>query len=268
MSRSRPLTALVLVAAVTLAACDSITSGSNGSPIGVGSITARTKGSGFTTDPQIGFYRVSSASFMTTSGVPDTCFLAAYSSTSSGGTTSATGLSAGSYVLIQIGGRTDTLKQAGVTLDPIYKSVATSGIPYTPGDSFVVTVPGSNGGFPAGTFRGRTAEAFTVAPITLPASGVPMTVNWSPAGDGTSAMYITFRYYGTATSADYDRQVACSFADDGSATVPATMAGLWVASAKRDFLAQRMRAALAQVDVPRSYFNLVSTFDWPTPVSP
>ena len=94
-----PLTALVLAATVVVAACDSITSGNSGNPIGVGSITARTKGNGFTTDPQIGFYRVSSASFMTTSGVPDTCFLAAYSSTSSsGGGTSATALSAGGAV--------------------------------------------------------------------------------------------------------------------------------------------------------------------------
>jgi len=29
-----------------------------------------------------------------------------------------------------------------------------------------------------------------------------------------------------------------------------------------------MRAMLSQVDVPRAYFNVVSTFDWPTPVSP
>jgi hypothetical protein len=269
MSRTRPLTALVLAAAVSVAACDSITSGSSGNPIGVGGITARTKGSGFTTDPQIGFYRVSSASFMTTSGVPDTCFIAAYStSTSSGGTTSATALSAGPSLVFQVGSRTDTLKQAGPSLDPVYKSVLASGIPYTPGDSFVVTVPGSTGGFPPGTFRGRTAEAFTVAPVTLPATGTPMTVNWTPAGDGTSAMYMTFRYYGTATSTDYDRQVACSFADDGSGTIPATMAGLWVGSTKRDLLAQRMRAMLSQVDVPRAYFNLVSTFDWPTPVSP
>ena len=72
----------------------------------------------------------------------------------------------------------------------------------------------------------------------------------------------------SATSTDYDRQVACSFADDGTGTIPATMAGLWVASTKRDLLAQRMRAMLSQVDVPRSYINLVSTFDWPTPVSP
>ena len=51
MSRMSPLTALVLAATVVVAACDSITSGNSGNPIGVGSITARTKGNGFTTDP-------------------------------------------------------------------------------------------------------------------------------------------------------------------------------------------------------------------------
>jgi hypothetical protein len=44
-----------------------------------------------------------------------------------------------------VGSRTDTLKQAGPSLDPVYKSVLASGIPYT--------------GRPADSRRGRSAGA-------------------------------------------------------------------------------------------------------------
>jgi hypothetical protein len=268
MIRSRTLgIATLLAATVGLSACDAVTGGQNGSPIGVGGIAARTKGAGYTTNPQIAFYRVSGATFVSAAGVRDTCFITSYGDTTTGGTTSATALSAGSAVLISIGSRTDTLLRTGVSLDPTYRSQLTSGIPYTPGDSMVITVPGDRGGFPTATFRGRTAEAFSMSPLVIPAAGSGLSVTWTPATDPNAAMFVTFRY-ATAGAASFNRQIACSYVDDGSGTVPATVSQDFIAATMHDMIGQRVRTILATIDVPLAYFNVVSTFDWPTPISP
>jgi hypothetical protein len=266
MTQHKAVAALVLAASVAVSACDAVTGTSSGSPIGVGGIAARTKGAGFTTAPQIAFYRVSGANFVTADGVRDTCFLAAYSEASTG-TTTASALSAGAFITIGIGNRVDSLTRVAGSLDPTYRSTLAAGIPYTPGDSMVITVPGDRAGFPASTFRGKTAEAFTMTPLVVPAAGNPINLTWTPASDLHAAMFVTFRYTtGTATS--FNRQIACSFLDDGSGQVPATVAADWMLAVNRDMTAQRLRSILMQIDVPLSYFNVVSTFDRPTPVSP
>ena len=66
----------------------------------------------------------------------------------------------------------------------------------------------------------------------------------------------------------FDRQIACSFIDDGSGQVPASLATDWITATNRDMIAQRVRTILTQIAVPLSYFNVVSAFDWPTPISP
>ena len=103
--------------------------------------------------------------------------------------------------------------------------------------------------------------------LVVPPTGSPINVTWTPATDLNSAMYVTFRYIsGTATT--FNRQIACSFIDDGTGTVSTVAAADWIASPNRDMIAQRVRTILTQIDVPLSYFNIVSAFDWPTPISP
>ena len=267
MNQHKALASFVVAAAVVVSACDAVTGASGGSPIGVGSVSARAKGTGFTTAPQIAFYRVSSASFISPDGIRDTCFSTAYSETGTSGTTTASALGAGAFITIALGNRVDTLVRTANTLDPVYRSGSATGIPYTPGDSMVITVPGDRNGFPTSVFRGRTAEAFTMVPLVVPANGNPINIQWTPATDANSAMFVNFRF-ASGTAGSYDRQIACSFVDDGSGQVPATVATSWIQATQRDMIAQRLRAILTQVDVPLAYLNVVSTFDWPTPVSP
>lgn len=269
MNQTKAVAIVLLATTVAVGGCDAVTGSANGSPIGVGGISARTKGAGYTTAPQIAFYRVSGATFVSTQGITDTCFVAAYSESGSSGQTSATALGAGAYIALALGARTDSLVRTGGALDATYRSQATSGIPYTPGDSMVITIPGDRAGFPTSTFRGKTAEAFTMTPIVAPAAGSPLNVTWTAAVDPNAAMFVTFRYVSSgSTSTTFNRQVACSFVDDGSGQVPASTAAEWIAATKRDYTAQRIRTILVQIDLPLSYFNIVSTFDWPTPVSP
>lgn len=273
MIRNRSLAFALLTATVGVSACDSLTGSSTGSPIGVGGLSARTKGAGFTTAPQLAFYRVSGATFESAAGVRDTCYLAAYSESSttggSPGTSTTTGLGAGAFIMVAIGNRVDSLTRTGGALDPVYRSSLSGGIPYTPGDSMVITIPGDRTGFPMSSFRGRTAEPFTMGQLGVPQLGSPVNITWTPATDPNAAMFVTFRYVsGLSSALPFNRQIACSFIDDGSAQVSAAVSADWTSSIKHDMVAQRIRTILAQVAVPLSYFNIVSTFDWPTPISP
>ncbi len=269
MSNPRIRLPLIVVAVASLAACDSITSGVEGNPVGVGNLSARTKGTGFTTAPHIAFYRVTGATFVTTTGIVDTCVAAAY--TDSTGTTetpvNAPGVSAGQFVTMAIGGRSDTLRQVAGSTDISYRSALADGIPFTPGDSMVISVAGSQDGFPIGSFRGKTAEAFVLNPVVVPESGSPITATWTAALDAGSGMFLTFRYT-TGVGTAFNRQISCSFADDGSGSVPAILSTEWIAATQRDVIGQRIRTIYAQVSVPLSYFNIVSSYHWPTPVSP
>lgn len=269
MSNPRARLPLLVFAVASLAACDAITSGVSGNPVGVGNLSARTSGAGFTTAPNIAFYRVTGATFVTTSGLRDTCVAASYSETSATTPTqvNAPSVSAGQFLTIAIGGRTDTLRQTAGATDISYKSAITSGIPFTPGDSMVITVAGSQDGFPVSTFRGKTAEAFVLNPVVIPAAGNPIPVTWTAASDTRAGMFLTFRYV-TGSATAFNRQIACSFVDDGTGTVPAIVAGDWIAATQRDVIAQRIRTIYAQVNVPLSYFNVVSSYHWPTPTSP
>jgi hypothetical protein len=267
MTPSRSLPVVALAAALSLAACDAVTGGASGNPVGVGNLSARTKGAGFTTGPTFAFYRLTGAQFVSTQGVRDTCFATAFNPNATPSTTTAAQIGAGTIVSIVTGSRTDSLARTTGGSDQTYRSSLASGIPFTPGDSIVITIKGEQNGFPTSTFRGKTAEAFSITPITVPAAGEPIPVKWTPAQDLNSAMFVNF-HYAVSGSTTLNRQIACTFVDDGAATVPGSLTTDWVNSTIRDYTGQRVRTILDQVDVPLSYFNLVSSFHWPTPVSP
>lgn len=252
--------------ALTVAACEFSTAGATGNPVAVGNLRAHRAGAGYATSPVLAFYRVTAASFITTESVRDTCFTAAYSESSGNVPSNAPPLSAGVTVAVAIGSRVDTLTRPSTATDEFYRTKLAAGIPYTPGDSMVFTISGDPNGFPSSSFRGRTAEAFTLAPLVVTPNGEPINVSWSPAGGANAAMLLTMRY-AAGTSTTFNRQVACTFVDDGTGVVPGFLADVWRAATNRDHIAQRMRTIFAQVNVPRSFFNMVSTFDWPTPTS-
>lgn len=271
MDTSSPISRLAAVAFVALSAlgtsaCEFSTAGATGNPVGVGNLRARSTGTAYTTSPVIAFYRVTAASFITTAAVRDTCFTAAYAESSTNAPSNAPPLSAGTTITVAIGSRVDTLARPSSATDETYRTKLAAGIPYTPGDSMIFTISGDPNGFPASSFRGKTAEAFTLAPLVITPAGDPINVSWSPAGGSNSAMLLTMRY-AAGTSTTFNRQVACTFVDDGSGVVPGFLADVWRAASTRDHIAQRMRTIFSQVEVPRSFFNMVSTFDWPTPTT-
>ncbi len=266
MTYSRQRIAILCITAAA-AACEIPTTGVSGNPVGVGSLTARTKGSEYTTSPVLTFYRVTGAAFITTEGTRDTCFQTGFSETQQPVTSSATPVSAGAYVAYRVGAKADTLKRTTTATDPSYRTATPAGMTFTPGDSIVINVAGDQNGFPTSEFRGRTAEPFVVNPFEIPEAGTEILLTWTPAGGADAAMLMSFSF-AAGTSTTRNRQIACTFVDDGASSVPGLTAADWINATNRTMSAQRIRTILAQVDVPRSFFNIISSFNWPTPVSP
>ena len=261
MPRCAPL--FLAAAALSLTACISTAPG-NGSPIAVISMNARTKGAGFTTSPVANFYRASNVTFASTSGASDSCVAGTFSPL--GGTSNATVIGAGSTVAIAVSGHSDTLRKVSST-DQTYRSSLATGLAFTPGDSVTVTISGDNAGFPAASFTGRTAEAFSASALTVPPSGQALPVTWGPIGDATSVMIVSLRY-NDGTGSGLNAQLFCDFVDDGAGTIPAALVAKWALSSQRDTFMQRLRTLIWQSTSQKQYANLISTFDIPTPVSP
>jgi hypothetical protein len=266
LRRSSPLLVLGMIAVV--ASCDNLSGLSGaGTPVSVVLMNARTRGTGYTTYPKVNFYMVASAQFSFSTIVSDTCIVGPYDSTTAA-VNNATVIGAGKFLVAAVSGDTDSLYKA-TTSDGTYHPTNTVGIPFTPGDSVWFNVGGDNAGFPAIQASSRTAEPYTIIRPSIPPSGQSMIVQWTPATDNNAAMYLSL-LYATGGSTSLNAQVFCDFHDDGQGTVQAYLLPA-LASSSIPFVlkAQRVRTnLLLSSTAPTGYMNIISTFDFPTPVSP
>jgi hypothetical protein len=265
LRRSSPLLVLGLIAVV--ASCNDLTGGigANGSPVGIVLMNARTQGAGYTTSPIVNFYSVGSATFSFSTVNSDTCVAAAYDTTSV--PTTATHIGAGAYMIAAVSGDTDSL-YISPTSDKTYRSKHVSGIPFNPGDSVFFNIAGDAVGFPPLSGMSRTAEPFTITRPIFPPSGQAMTINWTPATDNNAGMYVAL-LYNKGGGTNLNAQVFCDFHDDGQGLVQASLIPALTSSSVPFVMhAQRLRTQLLQGSLSNSYFNIISTFEVPTPVSP
>jgi hypothetical protein len=256
---------LILAATSALAACNSVTgTDSGGTPIGVVLMNARTTTGGYTTAPLANFYGVSSATFVFSNVNSDTCAIESYDTTSVAVTTPQLG--AGAYVKATVSGTTDSLVK-GSTGNQTYRMISAHGSVFNPGDSVTITIPGDQAGFPALTGASKTAEPFTIAYPVLPPAGQPMIISWTPATDGNAAMFVSLIYAKGGTT--LNTEIFCDFHDDGQGTVQATLIpDLRTSGVPFVLQAQRLRSNLFVNGTTLAYLNIISTFDYPTPVSP
>lgn len=254
---------------LSLGACDKLTNVSGGgTPVMLVTLGARTKTTGYSTSPVSNFYRVGSATFSSALAATDSCRSIGYDPGTPAPTVLATSIGGGAFVAVRVPGRTDTLRKVSTT-DLTYRLASLAGMDFTPGDSITFVVAGDVTGFPAVTLTGRTAEAFTLSPVVVPGSpGSPLALKWSAPADPNAAMLVSLRY-NNGTGAGLNAQILCDFRDRGEGTVPAALTVLWSGSNTREIFAERLRTALVRVPgATDSYFNMISTFDIPTPVSP
>ncbi len=256
----------ICAAALSSGACSLATDTSGGgTPVAIVVLNSRAKGAAYTTSPTANFYRAQNITFSSASAATDSCVLTGYNP-NGGSSTSATSIGGGAFVLVSVSGKTDSLRKSQT--DFTYRSSLASGLAFNPGDSIAITVAGDAAGFPPSTVTAKTAERFSLDPIIVPTAGQPMTVTWTAASDGNAAMLFSFRY-NDGTGTDLNTQIFCDFRDDGSGVVQAANIAKWAAASQREVLSQRLRTALIRVPITSdAYLNVLSTFDFPTPVSP
>ena len=256
----------VAAAVVFVAACDTTASFTPGEQnwgfINVGALS--TSSGEYRTAPTAVFFRGAVSSVPNASTRSDSCFLVGEYVPPSNSFTGVTFLDAGTSVSATIGGVLTDLPRASSSAANNYGLATGTTVGYRPGDSVVIKVPGVAGGYPAAEIRGKSAEAFTIQPIT-PVLNAAIPLRWSKATDASSALIVSLQFL-PAGSTSRTQEIRCSFNDDGVDSIPARQHLLWSADANvsRRVVATRLRTVLLAVD--GGAIQLISTFQVPTPL--
>jgi hypothetical protein len=175
-------------------------------------------------------------------------------------------LDAGPSVAATLGGVAETLARTTTAEGIAYKSATP--IAFNPGDSIVVDVAGVSGGFPAGTVRAKTAEAFTFpTDILVPAGTESIQLTWTAPQDPRAAMIVSLRYATTDSPSELTRHVLCTFIDDGVDSIPFRWHQNWSSSqGARAVVATRLRTNY--VAAGDGNLGVISTYQVPTPPHP
>jgi hypothetical protein len=177
-------------------------------------------------------------------------------------------LDAGDQITAQFGsGAPDPLPRLTSATSTTYQVPSGNYLPYTPGDSIIVKIPGATAGYPASEIHGKTAEPFTIDPIVPPAGTETIQLHWTPATDGNSAMILSLRYAPPGGST-INRQLLCSFHDDGADSIPFRQHRYWSDEdvPLREVVATRLRTSiLSRTD---GVLEILSRFQVPTPLLP
>ncbi len=175
-------------------------------------------------------------------------------------------LDAGPNISTIVGGIDHTLDRVTTAEGLAYKP--TTPFAYNPGDSIVVDVTGVPGGYPAGSIRAKTAEAFVFpTELSVPAGSESIQLTWTPPQDSRSAMVVSLRYATTASPGILSRNVLCTFVDDGVDSIPFRWHRNWSESpGLRSVVATRLRTSY--VGVGDANLGVVSTYQVPTPPNP
>lgn len=175
-------------------------------------------------------------------------------------------LDAGQSVSATFGGVAGTLERTTTTQGLAY--LPPDPISFTPGDSIVVGVQGVPGGFPAGSIRAKTAEAFTFpTDLDIPAGSDAIQLAWTPPQAPASAMVVSLRYATSTAPNTLTRNVLCTFIDDGVDSIPFRWHQNWsTSSGLRAVVATRLRTHY--VAAGDANLGVVSTYQVPTPPKP
>lgn len=268
LSPSRWAWTLPVVAAAFAVACESSLSVDiPESAWGFVEVAAATaSGGGHQTLPEAFFFRGRLGGIPRSDIALDSCNTVGYNPTGSGGSlTGVTYLDAGAQVGFTLGGQSNPLDRL-VDQNRTYYQPAGGALVYTPGDSVVVDIPGTPGGFPAATIRAKTAEAFTMSSIDIPEGTEAIELNWDAAPTPGSAMVVSLPFAGE-NSATINRQVLCTFRDDGADSIKFAWYQDWAAAGQRQSFATRLRTYYTSASGSAT-LGVVSTYQVPTPNTP
>lgn len=177
------------------------------------------------TNPNAVFYRTNQLQLPSTNGTQDICVEVPFRDDQVGGTLPPA-LSAGATVQVAVSGETATLTPSTTTEGTRYVVSGGTALPFTPGDSATVTIPGAEDGFPSWTLKAKTAEAFTPQAVPHPTEAVALQLRWAPAASSTgSRMLVSLRY--PSEAGDEMLQLYCELNDDGTHDVDPLLSRGW-----------------------------------------
>ena len=254
---------LVALAAVTVG-CNDSTPPEPTLAYGFLVLNAMDDDAGYRTRPTAIFYRTGGLLIPTSHIDRDSCVVQTLQT--GGGPGSVTPLDAGTALALELGDASYSLEKF-LEDGLLYYADPDGAVPYTPGDSLVLTIPGATPGYPAATIRAMTAESFTIAPVGVPAAGAPIELSWTPAIRAGSKMTISLRY-ATPGSGTLNQQIVCHLIDDGAHAVPAELASGWrnAQGGNRETVATRLRTS--EMEPPGAALQVASSFTVPTPLVP
>ena len=255
--------AMAALAMVTVACMDSTSPSSV--PYGFVSFVAQQSGSGFTASPIGTFFGASGLGVPTAVSPWDSCRQQSYTRSTVGLGEVYPNLSAGAAIQLTVSGRTDSIFPAAVGAETQYRLRGAS-IPYVPGDTVSVVIPGTSDGYPAITFKAKSAEVLTVTDFGTPTGTVRLDLHWNAGQDLNSTVAFSFRY-GALNADTVNTQIYCQYRDDGTDSIPARYMAIWAQARTKTWVATRVRTYVAPV-ARNGYFDFISTFDIPTPPSP
>ncbi|MEY4608968.1 MAG: hypothetical protein RL625_1185 [Gemmatimonadota bacterium] len=261
LTRATTSFALVALTVLTAACVDTLEPSKN--RFGLVSYTAfRDEVRGFVMDPEAVFYDRTDLRY--TPPPADSCVLAAYTPAVIAGSSFPT-LSAGEFLLTQVGAQRDSMRGLVEFGAFVYRPVRKTGIPFTPGDTVSVQIPGSTTGFPAATVALRTAEAFTADSVRIPEGDQDLALSWTAAPVAGSLMTVSLRYGNAFSNGQLNEQVFCGFTDDGAGTIRAALLIGWRTAAPtlRETRIIRLRSKELQID-PQNTLTVISSFGIPT----
>ncbi|MDQ8154437.1 MAG: hypothetical protein P3B98_07210 [Gemmatimonadota bacterium] len=266
MTRQRAVPLLLAAAAALIVGCNVSTELST-VPYGFVTVVAQKAVTGHSTSPVGTFYDAGGLGVPTAIAPWDSCRLQSYTSTAP----LTIGqfypsISAGAAIQVKLASRTDSLFPVAVGPETQYRLRSPAAVPYTPGDSVGLVIPGAGSGYPAVTVRAKTAEVLAVTEFAAPASGSRLDLRWNAGHDLNNTVTFSFRY-GALSADTLNSQVYCQFKDDGADSIPSKYIAAWAAARTKSWAASRVRTYVAPV-ARGGYFDFISTFDLPTPIAP
>jgi hypothetical protein len=107
-----------------------------------------------------------------------------------------------------------------------YEALGHPPLHIAPGSQITLTVPGAQNGFPPSTITATTVTAYDFGPVdTIPSDS--LVVTWTSPMGSTAAMVVELKYASSPQHTFADKEIFCSWIDDGQGVVPATLAAAW-----------------------------------------
>jgi hypothetical protein len=176
-------------------------------------------------------------------------------------------LDAGDFITFSVQGLATSAERVQIGSFIRYEMLTGTFVSFASGDTVTVSATGAPGGFVPTSAKTRIAEAFTADTIPTWVDGQPLNLTWSPAVAPGSFMIVSMRYASNVDLPAPDVEISCIFDDDGTGSIPATMAQIWANSepGTRSYLFTRAREGTVTVD-SRTKTRIRSFYDVPTPV--